>query len=1176
MKIFAGMPPNAGKQTIQQSVLAVAQYAQQIRNGRTEWALFELELDDEDRRWLFDWASNLQPEIARAWLYGAQLPEDAAQAKAAAVFGTLLTLLAMESARVGLPQANNWPLPVSLQFAPGVRPLLFAGDDPSPEHLRAIQLAVKQLRLRHGDSSDSKQWLRETIAVQINPASVAPANLPRWIPQTIASLNERRAQAAPVHHRPQILSASLRSQESPPADLFGQLDANPGAATIEQAARVMLNRARENGLLQHSAWSLAELKPTDYDYIWLRVWVKKLDGSTVNYCSSPFRRFSWAGQEYPLQAAFGLLLMLWISESARRQAEEGALWRWIPQEAIPQAAGKLLFAQRQPSSALKELLEMAARRFNLRHVFGRAGAQQWIDTIFLQFGFTRRGIERRLPEWLARQTPTLAIEKLLAKENGSSSFRDCWETLCQYRRDEITFDRTAKNLQTTPWLLPEWTARALELAKEPISRLTTTAQPNQPETELAENSFLTEPRLRWEPPAAPQFLSRLIRLDLLGLTEDVYHVAVNGRIQTQLLRRLDGSYAPADGDEITLPCETACVTVQLLDGEGQISAAEDVELWPAGEDVAVFQLSDGSRLADAYTQPMSIHKAYAVLTAPDLRLEPRPDNYRLMTGAKFFHLSIGWPAKTRVWMDDDLIWEPCFRQPLQQPQVVPAWQRSLRLELDVAASNRQWRWGDKVYLKLIHPPEAEVRFARHRGGPLEFERRDERCTRIGPMTLTPENGAAGLQVQVGIRHQNQTYRITQETKANIIGVAKLGNGLWKALPERFVLKSETARAARFKIAPPGKWDQQEPSLGDWALMEGDLWLKSLSRQHAPIGEVAGLGAPLSLRLGPYNAERDAMTVAQEVIDCGVIDRVWKVGGELHLRLLRPVEASERHCVLYWSEDGQIHQLLPNPAEAEPSDLWRCALPDEMPDYVAIALMYEGWRLGARWQPDWHCHLESLAEASPPATATMLRWFHLPLLSEKAAASVREIANRHPVEFLRIWLRESAHPSFNLPAVTEGWLAAIRTIFLDWMPDAQTAESLLNALSESIEPEEAFHGAASQLLEADPRLLYKVLTAWLPNQTDRQTALNWIRSLRLKIAEAKNEREYDRLRQQLLEACASEWNVNPNFIDLGIVKRAVASARGEKLFRRDEMNIALAISSESLRRLLAMSLLKQLA
>jgi hypothetical protein len=107
-------------------------------------------------------------------------------------------------------------------------------------------------------------------------------------------------------------------------------------------------------------------------------------------------------------------------------------------------------------------------------------------------------------------------------------------------------------------------------------------------------------------------------------------------------------------------------------------------------------------------------------------------------------------------------------------------------------------------------------------------------------------------LQFGFKWNNQHYRTSLEISAKIIGVAKRKNGAWKSMAEWFLLKYEMARNAQFKIAPPRKWDGQDRTIGDWALMEGDLWLKNLSRYHAPIGDVAGLGAPMTLRLGPYN------------------------------------------------------------------------------------------------------------------------------------------------------------------------------------------------------------------------------------------------------------------------------------------------------------------------------------
>lgn len=1185
MKIFDGIPPNAGNQSIQQGAKAVINRVQQVINGRAEWSLFELGLDAEDSRWLSDWACNLQPEVVHFWLRNEQPAENAeAQEIFAAYLGTLLVLLAVENARVGLPQTNGWPLPVSLQYAAEARPTLFAGDDPLPEQLRAINLAAKKLRLRRGLSTDPKQWLRETIALQINPADEPEEDLPRWIPETIASVTERiRLQTpAPVVHThapPTVVNGrhspaiSAYDQVST-NDIFGQIEDRAGVATIEEAARAMLDRAREKGLLS-GPWSLTELAPTDYDYIWLRVWIKRLDKNTVDYCSSLFRRFEWSGNEYPLQAAFGLLLMMWISESARRNAEEGTLWPWVPKDAIQPAARRLLFAQEQPSSSLKELLELAARRFNLRHVFGRAGAQQWIDTIFLQFGFTRRGFERRLPGWLSGQTATVAVQHLLDLKTGSASFQTLWEALRNYRQSNVTREHALKKVRKSAWILPEWRDRVFALATAQAAgsdAAVNAAHPPEPE---ACDSFLTEPLLRWDPPAAPYFVCRLVYLDSLGLTEDVYDVTVGGRVQTQLLRRADGSYSPAGGDEIRLPFDVAHAAVKVVGSEEQVMAAEDVELWPASEDVVIFQLSTGRRLADAYKDTMRTQAQYAALTAPDLRLEPPTAHYCVGAAARLFYLPGGWNADTRVLLDDSVLWEPLLQQ--RQEPATPAWAGLVSLLVDSPFdSHRLLRWGDKIHLKVRHSADVTVSFVRYSGRPLDFQPLNERCARVGPLTLSPEIGAGNVRLQLGFKHQNKTHRVALEINDNVVGVAKLKNGVWKPLSERLVLKSETARNAQFKIAPPRRWDGEERTVGDWALMEGDLWLKNLSRNHTPIGEVAGLGAPLTLRLGPYNADRDAAPVAQMVIDRGVVDELQKVEGELRLRLLRPIEPSDQHRIVYWDVNGRIHDLQPRAQEEAPHDIWRCSLPADAHDYVAVALMFEGWRLGAWWANDWHTRIEAMAETDPRATATMLRWFRLPLLAERSLDTVRGIAQKHPMDFLTAWLREGDCSRFNQPALTEGWLAAVRAIFLDWEPDAESSLQLIAELGGEQESGDAFQRGAWRLLEVDPRLLYKILSAWLAKELDQQFAKEKIKLLRLRIAEARNETDYAHQRQQLLEEGANEWNVNTAFIDIGVIQRAINSARGERLSRRDEMNIALAISSGSLRRLLAVSLLKTIA
>jgi hypothetical protein len=135
---------------------------------------------------------------------------------------------------------------------------------------------------------------------------------------------------------------------------------------------------------------------------------------------------------------------------------------------------------------------------------------------------------------------------------------------------------------------------------------------------------------------------------------------------------------------------------------------------------------------------------------------------------------------------------------------------------------------------------------------------------------------------------------------------------------------------------------------------------------------------------------------------------------------------------------------------------------------------------------------------------------------------------------------------------------------------------LIALGGDEEAADLLQFAAWRLLAVDPGLLYRVLKAWFSVQPAPQAAGEQIQLLRLQMAEAGDESQFDIQCRRWLEEGAGEWGVKTSFIDRNIVQRAVSGASGEMLSRHDEMNIALAIGSESLRRLLTVSLLKSIA
>lgn len=1125
--------------------------------------LYDLGLDAEDFIWLDHWAKNLREEDVRNWLQFGVSDSDEARLRYSAAFGTLLLLLAVQSAARGLPQVKDWTLPTKSQFSAESCYSLFVGEDPSPEFLRSVRLAAKRMKIRQGMSSEIKQWVRETITLQIavpNPSGQSSPSSPSNQPNQ--------------PNQPNPSNQSGRSDPSNPPevlidDIFRKLEVGSGAATVESAAQALLMRARDRGFLRRP-WSLTDLCPTDYDYCWLRVWVKTLDENTVNFCLNPNRRFNWSGNEYPFQSAFGLLLFLWISETARRNAVEDCLWKWIPQEALEPGPRRVLFTQGNPSTVLKEALEITARRFKLRHVFGSLGTQQWIETVFLQFGFTRCGMESRLPLWLAGQPPNIAVRKLLDAQTGSAMFRELWETLINYRRGYVTKENALNVLSGNPWLLPDWTEDILEIAATSVERRRE-ADPAA-ETHI---SCLTEPLLNWEPPKAPYFACRLIGLNTLGLSEDSYDIEVDGRPRFKIHKQPNGDYLVPGDAEIRFPLTASCGVVRLVSHDGgEIAWTEEVELWQSGEEVTIFQLSNGRSLADSYPTSMSPKLGYALLLAPDLKLDPKPEIWKKFPSAKIFYLAPGWDSRISAMLGEYVLWQPKFHQTAINPP--PAWVNQINLRIETQQGVLElYRWGARIFLKVRHPADMEINFARHRGLPLNIQQMRKGSLRIGPLEIGPDMDDDRLQITFGVKWQNNIQTIKKEMIVEIIGAAKLNPSGWNPVNEKSALEAETAQTAQIKIKPPARWDGREKKISDWAVMEGDHWIKTLSPNQTTIGELAGWGAPLTIRLGPYNAERDVMTVAHAVINHGVLEKASLANGELLLQLRRELDPSKGYSITLWDVDGRIYEISTAPEKN--NRLWHCPLSGRTSDFIATGISFAGWRLGSCWQSNWSSRVKTVAGLDPRKTAKMIRWFHLPLLSDQSFNDICKLAHLYPVEFLLAWLEKNeGGQSYFFGDQTEAWLGAVRVIFRDWRPDASSVSKIFTGLSTNNDHTEVLANVSQLLLRVDPRLLFKMLSVWTDEQPDRSSALEKLKNLRLQITEARIDTEYAAKFQALLTESSKEWGVDTDFIEKVIIKDAIRSARGEVLDRRDEMNISLAISSEMLRRLLAISLIKLIA
>jgi hypothetical protein len=167
---------------------------------------------------------------------------------------------------------------------------------------------------------------------------------------------------------------------------------------------------------------------------------------------------------------FGALLLILASEVCRENSNEDSVWPAVTSVVQPDKRFlSPLFVGGQPTTACKMALAAGAGRLKLRNLIDRYGAQEYFDTLKLQFGFTRRGAARRLPEWLDGLGLPIAVRVLTGVELEfgdlrSSSFNVLWKALDDFRRSRISVEEISALLQTSPWIRPQWAPELIRAA----------------------------------------------------------------------------------------------------------------------------------------------------------------------------------------------------------------------------------------------------------------------------------------------------------------------------------------------------------------------------------------------------------------------------------------------------------------------------------------------------------------------------------------------------------------------------------------------------------------------------------------------------------------------------------------------------------------------------------------
>ena len=304
------------------------------------------------------------------------------------------------------------------------------------------------------------------------------------------------------------------------------------------------------------------------------------------------------------------------------------------------------------------------------------------------------------------------------------------------------------------------------------------------------------------------------------------------------------------------------------------------------------------------------------------------------------------------------------------------------------------------------------------------------------------------------------------------------------------------RLTDFRLSLP-KSDVEEQR---WQVFEGRRWIATVSDrpQHISDRNVEGLGwgAPLVLRTGPYNSCQPeqpllrGLTNTGRILDVELIDEETKAV----ISLDRDIKPDASHTLVMLNDLGEMTfidgtELADIMRDQPTGSVWNVPLASHVQGrrVMALAVSYDGARLGSWWRPDWKDVLRRPdgrggEEISKWASglADALRWFRLPLLALDDLPRVHEFARDFAVPVLSTWLCRGELNRLTHDAVGESWLCVVRAIFADWTPSPKEAHELDAKLESSLSNRNdlPLKTTTTALAAVSPLLTARVARAWL--------------------------------------------------------------------------------------------------
>lgn len=761
-----------------------------------------------------------------------------------------------------------------------------------------------------------------------------------------------------------------------------------------------------------SPWSTCELKLTEVLYEELLRQTQELPRVRFDrFLSEQARVHNVEGLRLSNRLLLGLALTIVMAEYARREASEGSFWTVIARRfEATEYYTRLFTSVGQPTSQCRDLLEQTARAFNLRHIYGQEGHKEWYSSVVLQFGFTRRGFERRLAEWLAGQTGTLSVRMLLEDPLlRSASFHKLWEALWTYRKGNRTVDQVRQVLVDSPWVLPNWADALIRIARERRELDALPTSENFEDEGHQAETFLTDPELIWDAPSAPYLKSSLVHLADFHLQAPDYTVRVGDSAVGRLLRQPDGSYHAENNGEIHLPFVAGYLQVEIVSSLGDIAAIQEIEVSEPGAEVALYDTTLGARIVDADNARLVQNHSYVLLLSEDLEVSPTPvAECKLPNpGFKAVALPPYSSGVVRVSLEGESL---CEWSVIPRPVV-----DSSRLKL-VWGNHKSDGNTDMACTRLHLPDGWQLRRARKDFRTIKFTEADHRMVQSESFPITADDHVRDVRIELHLRFQGQPVR--KLFRLSLPGKSVLwqrrGQQDFIAFDKLKPLYTHSAQNDRFlfRLSVPAEvTNPRDVALyyREHIVMEGAFFHRRLGQKPTTLPQLHGFGQRLVIRQNGFNTNDSVIEVAEAVFDTGLVTHLRRKEGEpTTLELRQPIYPGPEHQVLIVASDLTISV---HPCEiVDGTNNFRLGMPaDELfENFVAVGLFYRGVRLGSIWQHNETERLSTVAATGAETAlrvARLVRIFKFPLLSQSYSGFSRELALDNLPAFVTAWLDE---------------------------------------------------------------------------------------------------------------------------------------------------------------------------